>query len=115
MTEIAHEPDARSFESWSPDTPDDKRARRALLWRALAFARPYRKRIALIIGLTLSAAVLSVIEPLVLRFIFDALATDRDVQSALMGVGIFAALGAARELGSGFVTWLTWRTRLALQ
>ncbi|MDQ3032054.1 MAG: ABC transporter ATP-binding protein/permease [Myxococcota bacterium] len=81
----------------------------------MAFTRPHRRAIAIILGLTLFAAALGVLEPLVLRHIFDSLTGASDLEAALIGVGVFAAVGVAREIDAGIATWLTWRTRLAIQ
>ncbi len=102
MTDIIHDLEA-------------PRTRPARFWRALAFTRPHRAQIAIIVGLSLLTAIFSAVEPLILRFVLDALATIRELTPALVGVVLFAVLGLVREVGSGFATYLTWKVRLAIQ
>jgi ATP-binding cassette, subfamily B, bacterial len=84
------------------------------LRRALVFARPFRKAIAFILGLTLLAASVNAIEPLLLKHIFDELTGPASADSLAWGVGILAVLALAREAATAASNWLSWRTRLAL-
>ena len=80
---------------YTHDTP----ASWGLLRRAFAFVRPYRLSIGAILTLTLMMGVLSALEPLVLRAIFDALAgKPRIVVSGIvMMVLLLGGLGAAKS------------------
>src|SRR3954468_5880697 len=80
------------------------------LRRAFAFVRPYRGTIGSILTLTLMIGVLSAIEPLVLKSIFDALGGKADLVVA--AVVMLLVLGIGRELLSAVSNWLTWKTRL---
>jgi ATP-binding cassette subfamily B protein len=100
------------------EQPNDTAAsatRWQLVRRALSFARPHRGAVGSILFLTLTAAAMAAIEPLLLRSILDALATHRDIEAALRGVGLIAVVALLRELHAGAATWLTWRTRLRMQ
>ncbi|UJR86908.1 ABC transporter ATP-binding protein [Sandaracinus amylolyticus] len=111
MTDIAHE--AASEASARPD--EKERSRWAILRRALSFARPHRRKITMILALTMMAAALGAAEPLVLRWIFDALAAGSgEIDVALTGVAALALVGVLREIGAGTATFMTWRTRLEI-
>ena len=85
------------------------------LQAAVRFAAPQRARIAAIIALTLGVASISALEPLVLKWIFDGLASGGDVQMILTGVGALALIAVLREGMDGSANWLTWGTRIRLQ
>jgi ATP-binding cassette subfamily B protein len=84
------------------------------LRRALLFARPFRRAIAFILGLTLLAAGANALEPLLLKHIFDELTGTPSAEALATGVGILALLALGREAASAASNWLSWRTRLAL-
>jgi ATP-binding cassette subfamily B protein len=116
VTDLAHDlEDEDGFRSGPTESSKEERTRPARLWRALAFARPHRRQIAVIVGLTLLTAIFSAIEPLVLRFVLDALAVAGELTPALFGIALFAVIGLVREIGGGFATYLTWKIRLAIQ
>lgn len=82
--------------------------------RALSFALPHWKSVAVILGVTLLIAAANAAEPLILKYVFDGLAGDRVISILITGTGALIGLELLREAGSGFSNWLTWRTRLGL-
>ena len=84
-----------------------------LILRAGSFARPYRIYLAVVLCLTLLIAVAGSVEPLVMKYIFDALGRKETALPLLMtGVGGLVVLGVAREVLQTVSNWLSWRTRL---
>lgn len=82
--------------------------------RAVKFAFPFRHAVAAIAALTIVLAALGAGEPLVLKFIFDALTQHGAVATVLTGVALLVGLGLVREAASSISNWLTWRTRIGL-
>src|SRR4051812_13308833 len=84
------------------------------LRRALKFAAPVRRAIVTICTLTLAVSALNAVDPLVLKYIFDALAAnDAGSQDALLrGIGSLFVLGILRELINASSNSLMWRARL---
>ncbi len=82
--------------------------------RALAFVRPFRGVVGLILGLTLGGAALSAVEPLVLKYLFDELDGGGTLQSVGLAVGGLLALGLGHEAILALSSWLTWRVRLGV-
>ncbi len=82
--------------------------------RAFLFAQPYRRDIIAILGLTLVLAVANAADPLVLKYIVDALTGNRGREPLIHGILLLLALGAAREGFGAISNWLTWRTRLGI-
>jgi len=71
--------------------------------------------VAAILLLTLATAAAAAVEPLLLKHVFDSLASGRAaLRSLLAGVGALAVLALLREAASGVSNLLTWRTRLAI-
>lgn len=97
--------------SRSVSAPPDRLRR---LSRALRFALPYRRSILAIFAITLVLAAVNAAEPLILKYVFDDLASDRQVRILLTGIGLLLALGIFRELATGYSNWLTWHTRLGV-
>ncbi len=85
------------------------------LRRAMAYARPYRAFIAVILFLTFLVAAAGALEPLVMKFIFDRLGGDATLESVAIGVAMLAGLGLFRELAGAISNWLSWRTRIGVQ
>ena len=83
--------------------------------RALGFASAQRGGIALILSLTLAVAALGVIEPLIIKYIFDQLAEGAVVRSIAYGVIALLGLGLCREILNSTANFLSWRTRLNVQ
>ncbi|HEX7061281.1 MAG TPA: ABC transporter ATP-binding protein [Woeseiaceae bacterium] len=85
------------------------------LRRALAFTVPHRFSIAIILVLTLAVALVSSIEPLVLKFIIDGLTAGRGLEAVGLGLVFLGIMSVFREGASGTSNWLTWRMRIGLQ
>ncbi len=84
------------------------------LRRAMAFARPHRWLVVLILILTFAVAAANALEPLVMKYIFDRLGGDGGLRAVLLGVLMLAGLALLREIGGGFSNWLSWRTRIGI-
>jgi ATP-binding cassette, subfamily B, bacterial len=88
---------------------------RKRLRRALSFVRPYRLTVGVIIGLTLVVAALNAIEPLILKVLFDGLGGGNGVPQLVQPLVALVVLALAREGLNVLTSWLTWRSRLAMQ
>ncbi|HET7753764.1 MAG TPA: ABC transporter ATP-binding protein [Anaeromyxobacteraceae bacterium] len=86
---------------------------RHLVRRTTSFLSPHRFTIAAILLLSLAATCLTACEPLVMKALFDGLAS-RDGASLGRAVVALVAIGLLREGGGALSNWLTWRTRLAI-
>jgi ATP-binding cassette, subfamily B, bacterial len=85
------------------------------LRRALGFALPYRLTIMTILLLTLAVAVVSAVEPLVMKYIVDGLAAEGGLSVVWVGLAFLAILAICRDGAGGVSNWLTWRIRVRLQ
>ncbi len=94
------------------DRDDTFRRRWARIARVLRPVRAERFAIAVILVLTLMLASLAAVEPLVLKYIFDGLGSEKGLEYVFCGVGFLLAIGLTREVGSAFSNGLTWRTRI---
>lgn len=90
-----------------------KRAKSNLL-RALNFARPHRGYLIVILILTLIVAAAGVVEPLILKFIFDTFSGEFEWKAILYGVIGLLILALFKEGASGASNWLIWRTRITI-
>jgi len=88
--------------------------RRGRARRALAFVRPYRGAIGIILALTLAMAGVNAVEPLLMKYLFDQLGGEAGMKALTLGVLGLLGLGVGRELVSGFSNWLTWRVRIGV-
>lgn len=84
------------------------------LKRALALAAPKKWNIFLIIVLTIMVAVAGVVEPLIMKYIFDGLTGDIQAERLIRGITFLLVLGLAKEVISSTSNWLTWRTRIGV-
>lgn len=84
------------------------------LKRALGFARSQKKFIFIIIFCTLLVAGMGVLEPLIMRYIFDSIGSDGAINNVIKGVLLFLVLAIFKESISAFSNWLTWRTRIRI-
>ncbi|GAA0890335.1 ABC transporter transmembrane domain-containing protein [Fulvivirga kasyanovii] len=84
------------------------------LKRALALAAPKKWNIFLIIVLTIMVAVAGVVEPLIMKYIFDGLTGDIQAERLIRGIAFLLVLGLAKEIISSTSNWLTWRTRIGV-
>jgi ATP-binding cassette subfamily B protein len=85
------------------------------LHQAVQFAFPHRHTILAIIGLMLTVAILNATEPLILKWVFDALTALQHLQVLVLGLAMLAGFALLRELLDSAANWLTWRTRIGLQ
>jgi ATP-binding cassette, subfamily B, bacterial len=83
--------------------------------QAVEFAFPQRFAIAAIVALMLAVAAINAIEPLIIKAIFDGLASPGATSILVVSLGALAAIAIVRELMDGAANWLTWRTRIGLQ
>ena len=63
-----------------------------LVRRAAIFVHPYRRAILIIVGLALLLAACNAAEPLILKFLFDALASGRGLRALGLAVAGLLAL-----------------------
>jgi ATP-binding cassette subfamily B protein len=84
------------------------------LRRAIRFARPYRRAIAIIAVLTLVLAALNAAEPLVLKYVFDGVSARAELRALQVGAVWLIVIGIFREAAGGCSNWLTWQTRIGL-
>jgi ATP-binding cassette, subfamily B, bacterial len=82
--------------------------------RALRFVSPHRGAAAVILVLTLTAAAMGAVEPLLLKAVFDRMEGRAPIGDALLVVGAIVLVGMGRELLSALANFLTWRTRLRI-
>jgi ATP-binding cassette subfamily B protein len=88
--------------------------RSARLRRAIAFAYPFRRAVTGILSITLLLAAVNAAEPLIMKFIFDDLASNRQVRALMIGMASLLGLGIFREIANAFTSWLTWHARLGI-
>src|SRR3954468_1272677 len=84
------------------------------LRRALHFAFPFRKAVLGILLITLLLSAVNAAEPLIMKFVFDDLATNKQMHALLVGIGALLGLGIFREVANAFTSWMTWHTRLGI-
>ncbi len=83
--------------------------------RALAFLAPHRFAALGIVSLALLMAALSAIEPLILKYVFDALGEGASATHYLLvGLGGLVVMMVTKEAFQAFSNWLTWRTRIGV-
>src|SRR4051812_48928632 len=83
-------------------------ARVAQLRRALAFARPYRREVAILLVFTLLLAAVNALEPLALKYVFDHLGGSGARRAIVTGVIALLVCEAMREGATAATNWLTW-------
>src|SRR4051794_13086230 len=93
----------------------DRKTRRQRLRRALKFAFPYKRAVIGIVFITLLVAAANAMEPIILKYLFDDLASkERSAQVLFRYMMFLIGLGVFRELASGLANWMTWHTRLGI-
>jgi ATP-binding cassette, subfamily B, bacterial len=100
--------DRRAF-SWgeAPDRPADLAVRRANLRRVAILFKPYRWRLAAVLGLIFLSALLGIVSPFLIRDIFDeALPRNDDRLLTLLVLGLIAIAVVTGVLGV-VQTWLS--------
>ncbi len=93
-----------------PERPADPAVRRAYLRRIVALFRPYRRRLAAVLGLILFSSALGVVPALLLRAVIDDALPNQDLWllnwlvAGMVGIAIFTgALGVVQTLLSNQV------------
>lgn len=84
------------------------------LRRALLFAFPFRRSVAVIFAITLILAAINAAEPLVVGHIFDTLVPHGSDRILLGGIAVLIGIGLFREVATAFSNWLTWHARLGI-
>lgn len=84
------------------------------LRRALGFAFPFRRAVLLILLITLVLAAINAAEPLILKYIFDDLASPRRLGVLGTGMGLLVGLSIFREIATAYSNWQTWHARLGI-
>lgn len=84
------------------------------LRRALVLAAPRKRTVAFIVVLTILVAVAGVVEPLIMKFIFDGLTEGFHSEQLIRGIIFLLALNLAKEAVAAASNWLTWRTRIRI-
>jgi ATP-binding cassette subfamily B protein len=63
----------------------------------------------------LTVAILNATEPLILKWVFDALTAQQHLQVLVLGLAMLGGFALLRELLDSAANWLIWRTRIGLQ
>jgi ATP-binding cassette, subfamily B, bacterial len=97
------QPGRRSFSPGeAPERPGDPAVRRANLRRVTILFKPYRSRLAAVLGLIFLSALLSIVAPFLVRDIFDeALPRDDDRLLTILVLGLIAIAVVTGVLGVG--------------
>lgn len=82
--------------------------------RALKYAGPQKKQITTILILTLFVSGVGVVEPLVMKFIFDSLTSDDIFEQIAFGIAMLSTIVLMRETLTGVSNFFTWRARLRI-
>jgi ATP-binding cassette subfamily B protein len=83
--------------------------------RSLEFVRPYRRRLAAVLGLALILATLSAIDPLIMKYLFDQLGRPGGAHAFAVAMGSLLVLEVVR---AGLQWWLgvwSWDVRLGVE
>lgn len=88
-------------------------AGRRLAWRSLEFIAPYKKSVVGIIALALVLSVVGAADPLVLKYLFDALGRA-ERRPLLVALGALLGIELARSVIGAQSSILTWRVRLGV-
>ena len=83
--------------------------------RSREFARPQRRRLAVVIALALLLAAASALDPLIMKFLFDQLGTPGGLHAFAMGVAALVALEMVRAAMQGVMGVWSWDVRLAVE
>ena len=81
-----------------PERPSDPAVRRAYLWRIAALFRPYRRRLAGVLGLIVLSSALGSIPAFLIRDVFDTALPEHDL--SLLNVLVAAMIGLAVLTGA---------------
>jgi ATP-binding cassette subfamily B protein len=80
--------------------------------RIVAFLRPKRAAVSLVLLLAVVIAAASAVEPLLMKYVFDHVSIGRAVA---LGAGLMLLLAVVREAVGAVQNWLTWKTRIEIQ
>jgi len=84
------------------------------LLRAFHFLRPHRRAFPVIVALSFAVAGANVLEPLVLKRLFDGLTRPGPALGLLWALVALLGLGLIREGMTAVSNWLAWRTRIRI-
>ncbi|MDQ2670775.1 MAG: ABC transporter ATP-binding protein/permease, partial [Gemmatimonadota bacterium] len=87
----------------------------ALAKRGLVFIRPYRWRIAGILGVALCLAAVTATEPLIMKRLFDSLGAADPTRQFLTSLAALVLLEIARAGTNAWLAIRTWETRIAVE
>jgi ATP-binding cassette subfamily B protein len=82
--------------------------------RVLPFAAPHARGIAAVVTLTLTTAAIDAVEPLLVKFLIDALGTSDALRSLSIAAAALVGLGVLRQAIGWVQHWLGWRVRLGV-
>ncbi len=82
--------------------------------RALSYARSEKRYIIIVLFLALCVAAIGVVEPLLMRHIFDSLGNKASWQQIMFTAAGMVALAVLKETLTARSNFLTWRTRLSV-
>ncbi len=82
------------------------------LVRALKLASPKRATVVIIIFFTIIVAVAGVLDPLIMKYIFDSLTDGFQTKLLIKGLLFLLALNVFKEGVGALSNWLTWKTRI---
>lgn len=82
--------------------------------RALGYARTQKRNIAIVLVFALTIAAIGVIEPLLMRHIFDNLGTEGSWKHILITAAGMVVLAMLKETIAARSNYLNWRTRLSI-
>ncbi|MFF2850273.1 ABC transporter ATP-binding protein [Streptomyces sp. NPDC058001] len=101
-------PDKRPADT-APDTPDAAPSAVRTLLRLWPYVRPVRARWITAAFVAVIASCLTLVFPIVLKWIVDGPVADSDPGGVWLGAGVLLALGVAEALLFGFRRWLVAR------
>ena len=82
--------------------------------KTLPYLGPYRLRIVAVLAMTLVVAALDALEPLLMKYLFDALGMQDPLPAFGLAVAGLALLAVLRRVVGGFLNWLFWRIRIGV-
>src|ERR687891_1195623 len=91
----------------APERPADPAVRRANLRRVARLFRPYRRRLAAVLGLIFVSALLGMVSPFLVRDIFDEALPERDTRLLNLLVGGLIAIAIVTGILGVLQTWLS--------
>lgn len=86
----------------------------AQIKRALGYAKTEKRHIFTVLAFALSIAAIGVVEPLLMRHIFDSLGSKESIREVIFTAVGMLGLALLKETISARSNFLTWRTRLSI-